>query len=723
MSVPAAIRRFKIEQWHDRHWLAYLPVLPVATLLALPLHAAPTTYPAPQQGTSQVTTSFVEVVSATGCQDTRGDTYYTKAFPAGENITPPFGGIASIYATGQPYPGTITLPSDLNTILTLTNGVSGWQGSMTSNASQPYSNPAGSVIGKYVFSVSGSVVTETYDGIYAYDGDDNQGHDAGSSHYSLSSAYDIVTGIQQYTFSWNLVSTNTNNPNGPGCVVVQTATQNGASTAYYYSPPSCSATIDLLDPTSGMVKQTENGVQLTNDPAVLAKAGRLVQGAVADGVSQLLLRVHVTDPKSSCGVIAGSIQNSSVVPRGSVTPLNGGLADKTSHMAFLLYTPPPDFVSSANLADKSEFQRTATVDISANGQVLANQPILLSRPPVVLIHGLWDSPNSWFSLDAHLFTQFLADYSAPVSFSSSVPSVSSTFTKGNALGFGYAALLVEPEINQFLEAFRAGQNVLEVPLAAAQLDVVGHSMGGDIGRYLTLQPSYTNASNFGKGYIHKLITIGTPHFGSALPNYLLGGTSATLHGPSTPKVSDLCVAGYFRRLGLDVFVQVDTSQGKFDGAIYDLQGDGRTANGASDAIKVLQVAPTLPVAFVAGQASSSQLAGLDNSPTQRALTVLCSTDPIATYFTSALWPVLMAGGSAGATGVPSDGIVPLSSQLNGHDSSAVQPAPFQGVVHSRSTALLGFGGEFELDAAGPVPAAVIDLLNRPLSDNAFSSIP
>ena len=50
--------------------------------------------------------------------------------------------------------------------------------------------------------------------------------------------------------------------------------------------------------------------------------------------------------------------------------------------------------------------------------------------------------------------------------------------------------------------------------------MIGHSMGGLIIRGFAQQPDYESANNFMKGYIHRLITIGTPHFGAQLAGVL-----------------------------------------------------------------------------------------------------------------------------------------------------------------------------------------------------------
>lgn len=57
-------------------------------------------------------------------------------------------------------------------------------------------------------------------------------------------------------------------------------------------------------------------------------------------------------------------------------------------------------------------------------------------------------------------------------------------------------------------------------IAATQVDMIGYSMGGLIIRGFAQQSDFLNQSNFMKGYIHRLITIGTPHFGAHLAGIL-----------------------------------------------------------------------------------------------------------------------------------------------------------------------------------------------------------
>jgi PGAP1-like protein len=57
-------------------------------------------------------------------------------------------------------------------------------------------------------------------------------------------------------------------------------------------------------------------------------------------------------------------------------------------------------------------------------------------------------------------------------------------------------------------------------IAASQVDIVAHSMGGLMARGFVQQDDYKEPDNFKKGSIHRLITLGTPHFGGPLSEIL-----------------------------------------------------------------------------------------------------------------------------------------------------------------------------------------------------------
>jgi pimeloyl-ACP methyl ester carboxylesterase len=133
----------------------------------------------------------------------------------------------------------------------------------------------------------------------------------------------------------------------------------------------------------------------------------------------------------------------------------------------------------------------------------------------MLIHGIWSGPQTWvyFGVRANnqltplvndqRFKAYLIDYED---------------TKGD--GFAVNADLVKQEIVQRLDPFTKGSNRQGILVAAVQVDIVAHSMGGDLARTMVTRPNYLSANNYQKGLIHKLITIDTPHLGSEFANRL-----------------------------------------------------------------------------------------------------------------------------------------------------------------------------------------------------------
>src|SRR5262249_37986618 len=75
--------------------------------------------------------------------------------------------------------------------------------------------------------------------------------------------------------------------------------------------------------------------------------------------------------------------------------------------------------------------------------------------------------------------------------------------------------------------------------------LVAYSLGGLLARAFPIIPSFINSSNYGQGYVHKLITLDTPHRGSEFARQLLlsnsfcQGAFQTLVGPVGQNIVDL----------------------------------------------------------------------------------------------------------------------------------------------------------------------------------------
>ena len=115
------------------------------------------------------------------------------------------------------------------------------------------------------------------------------------------------------------------------------------------------------------------------------------------------------------------------------------------------------------------------------------------------------------------------------------------------------------------------------------------------------------------------------------------------------------------------------------------------------------------MAFLAGSTISNiNLKGLGNSGNGYAISTICGAvfqDPLGQALDQNNWNQAVFG-----IGVANDGIVPVSSQLNGVDSTTTNTFP--GVIHSSGIESLGFNPPSELDLSSGIPTAVVDLLNE-----------
>jgi pimeloyl-ACP methyl ester carboxylesterase len=190
-------------------------------------------------------------------------------------------------------------------------------------------------------------------------------------------------------------------------------------------------------------------------------------------------------------------------------------------MAFVIYRCPRDF-SRPGRDDNAASRAVNVVAESQSGTSGTNMAIWILRPPLFLVHGLWGSRDDWNTFTPLIndpLRQFFvrrADYN--IDLAGRVTATTPGYTpaimhgiRGNALGFDFAAPIVLRNIQQALADFRQEQSA-----AVTQADVITHSMGGTVARTLVNLQRFVQPETYGAGYIHKLITIGTPHKGSPL---------------------------------------------------------------------------------------------------------------------------------------------------------------------------------------------------------------
>lgn len=480
---------------------------------------------------------------------------------------------------------------------------------------------------------------------------------------------------------------------------------------------------NLIDPVPDLL----TGNDILQDPESLAVLGTPVMGVAADGAARAVLRVpasNVGDPVvlTLFNDSAPPAQSSSPAADGVLGAIGGGatssqiqvtaVSTNEGPMAFALYFPPTDFARNGNEADPTIYQRPVYVQTKDNQTGAQGElPVQILRPPVLLVHGLWGAPGDFDFLVGDL-TQApspnifcpaaclpLADYSYDTAISNPIPSsypLNSFFSvavsasiPGSALGFSYNAPVVLAEISEAIVDFRTENNA-----AAAQVDAVTHSMGGNMVRTLVTLPDYQDWSSFGIGTVHKLITIDTPHLGSPLATQLFQAQNA-------------CAAGYLA-LGQKWSLAGAVAGGSpVDGAVFDLEtGSQALANqtGSGPGVDTEMIAATTNplnlanVGTCSGNGSISNPVQFMNACAGALIYSRCQSSPLAQSLTPSGWQ--------GVFGEQNDGAVGLSSQLNNSTGAFTVP----GLIHSDGLVGLGFSGPSVLDSSS-VANDIITLLN------------
>lgn len=261
--------------------------------------------------------------------------------------------------------------------------------------------------------------------------------------------------------------------------------------------------IDVFDGNPGLLKTGRPLDDLTV-PELAAGALESRDGAVADGLSQLILRAEVGGPGTVSCVVARPED-------GTCRPLRAG-AVRGKHYAFAAYTPPDGF------GPGTARERPVPVRLEltpASGKAGSRERALrLARPPVVLVHGTFSDIRAWSTLTPRLaqagFRPFLVDFSRSNGQWTQGPS---TFQDNRGVVWERGHHGIEHALDVFRRQHR---------LAATQADVVGHSMGGLLARVWASDAftgdhpagGYRRPGNFRRGDIHRLITLCTPHYGS-----------------------------------------------------------------------------------------------------------------------------------------------------------------------------------------------------------------
>jgi triacylglycerol esterase/lipase EstA (alpha/beta hydrolase family) len=292
----------------------------------------------------------------------------------------------------------------------------------------------------------------------------------------------------------------------------------------------------LIDAQGQLTATAASTATLTLDP----KAAAI--GAIADGMSKLLVVVDTKDPVTLTLATADGVPAAAAAPSGMLTSLTGdatidmtptivlgGGAERSLVVA--VYTPPAYFGAPSAAAE-----RTVSIAIASADQTVT-QSIVLARPPLVVVHGLAAAPGAW-----QVFRQQLAARGYPDTLNArrvwmtsyaiaALGELSPTLSNPHVQAIG-------GDIDHALASYRLRG------LAAAQVDLVAHGIGGLIARgyerTLRTLARYATRDNYAAGPIHRLITIGTPHDGSEWGRL---ANAAPLHPLARLIASRLGVAG------------------------------------------------------------------------------------------------------------------------------------------------------------------------------------
>ena len=211
----------------------------------------------------------------------------------------------------------------------------------------------------------------------------------------------------------------------------------------------------------------------------------IYKGVAADGVSKVKI---VLDCKTS----SVPSDESGWTYHWSLVDDNGkiGTLENTDSYNDVVYIAPPDFPDKTGSEKKITAQLIYGKDGVKNDTI--TQEIVLTRPPLVLLHGLMGDPGAWSDFYEVLVNRENLYESWQVDISG--------YKRDNTKSFKHNTPVAGKKIKKLIDKYnRHG-------IVAKKADIGGHSMGGVLCRLHVQHVDNTN--------VHKLITINTPHSGS-----------------------------------------------------------------------------------------------------------------------------------------------------------------------------------------------------------------
>ena len=511
-------------------------------------------------------------------------------------------------------------------------------------------------------------------------------------------------------------------PSGNPCSARGELVAGGSGTRTPVSPftaaAACRIWIQLVDPVDELLSGNDV-VKMPGGKQALATKGRQISAAAADGLTRVVIKIWSdrANQQLTIELLNESQQSRPSDEVGALVPIEGGAAagslslttvpTSEGPMAFATYVVPLDYWRGA--WDEGTSQRTVYFRVTSadDSSSVTYKDLSILRPPVILVHGHWDGWHLWdgFPLPATQFQTYAADYNDSLKGQVALDPSAPYFTRSqldkatkSALSFTYNAPAVLAFVQRSIDDFREGVNPIQAS-AAAQADLVGHSMGGLVARAMQDLPAFRSRSSYGKGKLHKIITFGTPHLGSPFAIQLL---------------QDPCLRfgmAYGGQVAFGPAVQ-SSAGGTVPGSVFDLQGDS-AGYGMSTGLQGLTDTNRngVPTALIAGSMTRKNLSGLMHLAGLAVSGVCAMQSPIAQILTWEGWNGIFGGR-------PNDGAVSVDSQLSLKTGNFAAT----GTIHSNGLLKIGFSGPAEVEAGSGIPAKVLELLNAPAKTRADGGV-
>ena len=224
-----------------------------------------------------------------------------------------------------------------------------------------------------------------------------------------------------------------------------------------------------------------------------------VKGVAADGVSKVRIALDPTTskiPSKDCGIRKIKWELSK----------NLGTIKNPDKWDGIVYEAPSDFPQDVTIAADTVYARYKAE--GEFGQLEDSVKIVVTRTPLLLLHGLSSNSGCWQNFVNRIVTLKIYDKDGLDNIG---------YEASNCDHFKANERVVQNRLDYLFEKMKHKMGII-----AGKADIVGHSMGGILAR---VHAEHVTTEN-----IHKIITVNTPHSGSELGDIVKweGGKLKTL---------------------------------------------------------------------------------------------------------------------------------------------------------------------------------------------------